>query len=445
MADKHGIGTLVNESYELATDALDLFTLPPKEMALIHGKEVTIYPATVLTSDGPTEFLIPSDSVDFTALNLTRLEGCLEIVKSADDSAISDTDKLSIVNLLPHSLFKQVEVFLNDVQINDLSTPTYHYKSFIETHLTYADDVKKMVLKECEMYHKDDAGKENSTVVLATDATRNDGFMKRKVFFQGKKLYFSIVPHIDFFHCNRLLVPGVDVKLKFIRADDSFSILSDGVDVKIKINKLVLRVRRITADPSILNSIESNLSTEPAKYPIVKSNIKSQLINSGVQNTQVSQIIRGKLPRSFIVSFVNAKAYDGNRAKNPFVFENFGLNYFNILINGEPLNPTVFQPDFTDGNFIREYRWFLDNIGLAMMNATNSISKDEFKSNSCFFPFDLTPDLCNSFYQHGSELGTVDIQLGFKTGLPENVYCLLYASYDEVVLIDKNRTVSVGV
>ena len=54
MADKHGIGTLVNESYELATDALDLFTLPPKEMALIHGKEVTIYPATVLTSDGPT-------------------------------------------------------------------------------------------------------------------------------------------------------------------------------------------------------------------------------------------------------------------------------------------------------------------------------------------------------------------------------------------------------
>jgi ribosomal protein L31 len=68
---------------------------------------------------------------------------------------------------------------------------------------------------------------------------------------------------------------------------------------------------------------------------------------------------------------------------------------------------------------------------------------EEFKSNSCFFPFDLSPDLCNSLYLHGWEEGSVDIDIGFKTPCTENLYCLMYASYDEVIEIDKNRSVSI--
>jgi hypothetical protein len=41
MADKHGVGTFVNEAHELATDALDLFSVPQYEEALVHGKELT--------------------------------------------------------------------------------------------------------------------------------------------------------------------------------------------------------------------------------------------------------------------------------------------------------------------------------------------------------------------------------------------------------------------
>lgn len=438
MSDKHGIGTFVNEAHELASDGLDVFSIPPTEAGLLHGKQLTIYPTTVLTSDGPVEFVINGDSTDMTILPLTRLEGEIEVTK-ADGTALTDNDKISIVNLFPQSIWKQIECSIKDVQINDLSTPTYHYKSFIETHLTYPEDMKKTTLKECEHYLKDDVGREHVTLVGAADA-KNDGFMKRKAFFQGQKLYFSMILHIDFFQSPKYLIPGVEIKLKFIRADDNFSIISDGVDAKIKINKLQLKIRRVTADPSVLGAIESKLSSTPAVYPICKSVIKTHLINSGITNTQIGQIVRGKLPRSFILCFVNAKGYDGNRAKNPFVFENFGLNFLNILLNGEPLNPSIFQPDFTTENYLREYRWMIDNIGLHQMS-TNSISKSEFKSNSCFFPFDLSPDLCNSFYLHGIENGTIDIQLGFSAPLTENIYCMMYASYDELITIDKNRNV----
>ena len=440
MADKHGIGTFVNEAHELATNGLDVFSMPAIEAGLIHGRQLTLYPTTVLTSDGPVEFVIPGDNSDMTILPLTRLEGEIEVTKP-DGTAFADTDKISIVNLFPQSIWKQIECSVKDVQINDLSTPTYHYKSFIETHLTYGDDMKNSTLQDCEYYLKDSCEKEN--VMLVGDAeAKNEGFMKRKKYFQGQKIYFSMILHIDFFNSQKFLIPGVEVKLKLIRADDNFSIISN-VEAKIKINKLQLKIRRVTLDPTVLSALESTLNNTPTVYPLCKSVIKTHLINAGISNTQIGQIVRGKMPRSFILGFVNAKAYDGNRGKNPFVFENFDINNINILINGEPLNPSIFQPDFATGNYVREYRWMLDNIGLHQ-NGTNSISKEEFKNNSCFIPFDLSPDLCNNYYLHGVEQGTIDIQLGFKTALTENIYCLMYASYDEILSIDKNRNVSIS-
>ncbi len=109
MADKHGVGTFVNEAHKLATDALDLFAVPQYEEALIHGRELTLYPTSVLLSEGPIEFLIPSDSSDFTQLNLTRLSGEIDITKADGTTQLTAADKISVVNLFPQSLWKQIE------------------------------------------------------------------------------------------------------------------------------------------------------------------------------------------------------------------------------------------------------------------------------------------------------------------------------------------------
>jgi len=442
MTDKQGVGTFVNEAHELATDSLDLFSMPPYESALINGKTLTLYPTSVLLSEGPIEFLIPSDSTDFTQLNLTRLEGEIDLTRADGTTQIAAADKISIVNLFPHSLFKQIECSINGTQINDLSTPTYHYKSFIETHLSFGKNVKETTLKDLSFYIKDDVGAEESKLITDVEggAKANKGFLARKVYIQGQTLYFSVILHIDFFKCHKMLLPGCDIKLKFIRADDNFSIISENIDAKIKIKKLTMKVRRVTADPRVVSSMESTLNSTPVVYPIVKSVIKYHLLNNGTTNHHIGQFVRGKLPRSFILGFVTAKAFDSNKANNPFVFSNHTLNHLNIFVNGEPLVSHPFQPDFSTENYAREYRWFLDNIGLQHTGSVD-ISKAEFKANSCFFPFDLSPDLCNSVYLHGTENGTIDLDIGFKTAPTENIYCLMFASYDEIISIDKNRNV----
>jgi hypothetical protein len=133
--------------------------------------------------------------------------------------------------------------------------------------------------------------------------------------------------------------------------------------------------------------------------------------------------------------------YTGTLTKNSYVFKHFNLEHLNVYINGEPIHQNALKLDWDTGGIIDQYKWMLDNIGLHNY-ISNGITFQDFKSNSVCFPYDLTPDLCNSFRSHGTESGNVDVSLGFKTALTEAVQLLVYATYDEVVSIDKNRTVT---
>lgn len=439
MANKSGVGTFVNEEQEMATDSVDLFSIPQLESAMIHGKTQTFYPTGSITDSGPYEFIMPNDSNEYTMLPFTRLCGECEVLK-LDGTALTATEKISVVNNFPQTLFRQVEVYLNNQCINDLSTPTYPYKAFIENHLSYDKDVKETTLSACEMYIKDTVGKESNIEAALTDNT--SGLSKRKVKIVGKKIYFDMILHIDFLQSKKFLLPGVELKLRLIKNEDNFSLMSATSIGKIKINKLELKTRRITLDPAVSGAIENALNSSPAVYPVAQTKIKTYLLNSGIQTQHVSQIVRGKLPRSFIIGFVSSKGFDGDVASNPFYFNHQNLNYLNVFINGEPVHPKPIQPEWDTGKCIEQYRWFLDNVGLHQ-NFSNGLTFEEFTSNSCFFPYDMTPDLCNSYYSHGIENGTIDINLGFKAALTENITMIILSTYDETVVIDKNRSVTI--
>ena len=379
MTDRLGVGTFIKDEIELGSSNLDLFTLPRPDLTVVHGKTVTYYPITALNDSGPFEFLITNDGNDYTYLPLTRLEGEIE-VKKLDGTALGDT-KNYLVNMFPHALFKQIECEVNGVQINDLSTPTYPYKAYIETHLSYSDDAKNTHLR-CEYYEKDTVGKEGKI-----DHTEEDGNKRLTSIFSKmkKSLAFSCVLHLDFFQIYKYLLPGCNIKLKFIRHDDKFALIGDALHTKIHFKNLKISVRKLTIDPEISNSIENTLTKTPAIYPIQPSTIRTFLIHSGLQNERLNHVFRGKMPRSIIISFVNSKGFDGEITNNPFYFRPHGLNKLNVYINGEPLLNREFEPNYDNENAIREYRWFFDNTGSQHENETNGITYEEFCSNSAFF------------------------------------------------------------
>ena len=431
---KAGVGTFITEDHELASSGLALFDTPLVDKSLVYGKFLTVYPSSVLNDAGPHDFIIPSDGQEFTDLPFTRLEGCIEIVK-IDGTKVADTDLNAYVNLLPHSLFKQIECSINGVQIADLSAPTAAYKAAIETILTFPNAVKETTL-QLEHFSKDTLGKEN---LFNLDV---DSFKKRHAVVKNGKIYFSIILHLDFFHSTKLLLPKCEIKLKFIRNEDSFSLLGTNAITKIKINELKLLVRRVTVDPDIVSKIESTLAKTPAIYPVAQSKIKNFIINKGSKTERISNIFRGVLPRSIIVTFVKSDGYNGVISANPFVFEPFKLNHFQAYVNGEPLLTEAFQPDFANGKFTREYRWFMDNLGYAHDRDSNGITMEEYKTNTFFIPFDLSPDLSNGATLTQPKDGSLDFLVSFDQALPANINMLVFATFNEVILIDNLRNVT---
>ena len=437
MADKIGLGTFITDSTELTSSGLDSFSVPPVDTVLKDGKTVYYYPITSVTDAGPYEFQIVKDPDHYIHLPMTRLEGELEIVK-ADGTALAADEKITVCNLFTQSIFKQVECELNGTEVCDLSTPTYAYKSFIETHLTYGTSAKETHLY-CSMYHKDTPGKEE----LLTDA--NVGGSTRTARIRGQKIRFSNIIHSDFFQCHKYLIPNTDVKLKFIRNSDKFSIIGEAAkEYKIKVHKLQLQVRKIKIDPGYQQTLESTLATTPALYNVTQSKIKTFNIPTGTTSLDIPNVIQGNLPRSVHIGFVSNDAFNGTIGTNPYVFGHQNINYFNIKVNGIPVCPTPFQPNFAlKGGAIREYRWFMDNCGIQHENETNGITYDDFVSNTAIWNFDLTPDLCNSFHLHETKTGSMDVTLGFSAAPTKPLYMIVYSCYNSAIAIDADRNVRV--
>jgi hypothetical protein len=435
-----GVGTFVEDQHEKNSDPFDLFSSPNVVTQLIHGKTNTYYPFGPITDTGPYEFIIPGDS-DFVDMPFTRLNGELQITKP-DGTDIGDTELNAYVNLLPQTIFRQVECRVGDHIVSDLSTPTYAYKAYIETHLGFTKEQKEIMFRALEYYNKDTIDKEE--VFLINDATAKSFIARHgKLKLNNGKIPFSMILHVDFLNCHKPLLPHVEMRLKFIRSDDSFSLLGATKAVKIKVNELSLDVRKITLDPQLTDSIERELSNTPAIYNITSGKIKTHIITTGRQSERVSQIFRGKLPRQIIIGFVDSGGSDGNINRNPFKFANFGINSFQGYINGEPITPQPFKPKFSTDSYVKEYRWFLDNLGCYESKNPLDVTYEEFKSNSCFFVYDMSPEWCNLFHQHGNQSGVFDFDVGFETALTKNITAIIYGSFHEVVMIDKSRNVTI--
>jgi len=113
--------------------------------------------------------------------------------------------------MLATSIWRQVECEINGVQVADLTSPTYHYKAYLENHLSYGKEAKDGHLR-CSLYSKDTAGQEE------TLGAGNEAYVtKRSWFTADGKIYFSTPIHIDFFDSVRYLIPGAHMKIKLTK------------------------------------------------------------------------------------------------------------------------------------------------------------------------------------------------------------------------------------
>ncbi|CAB3988842.1 hypothetical protein BSL78_07776 [Paramuricea clavata] len=231
-------------------------------------------------------------------------------------------------------MFSQVNVSLNDKLITPSAT-TYPYRAMIETLLNFGPDP------------------------LAADANANMGLKKRRSFIATSRSCDMSGPlHADICFQERLIIPGVDIKVKLVRSPNNFCLLAGGENpaYKVIIQEAVLRVRRVTVSPTLRLEHKKFLDKTTAKYPISRVEVKSMAIPQGLMSLDRENVFLGVLPKRVVVALVHSEAYHGSYAKNAFNFHHYKVTQVALSVNGETRKPIQVQfGDAGTGLYIRGY------------------------------------------------------------------------------------------
>jgi hypothetical protein len=137
----------------------------------------------------------------------------------------------------------------------------------------------------------------------------------------------------------------------------------------------------------------------------------------------------GQLPKRVIIGFVENRAYNGDKAMNPFNYKHFNLNFLCLCVDGTQVPAKLLQLDFKTGKmYVDAYHTLFSGTGIHFMNLGNSITREGYPNGYCLFAFDLTPDLSANDGTHWNLIknGSVRIDVRFDDPLDTAVNCVIY-------------------
>ncbi|XP_031781024.1 uncharacterized protein F54H12.2-like [Nasonia vitripennis] len=211
------------------------------------------------------------------------------------------------------------------------------------------------------------------------------------------------------------------------------------------IKEATLIVRRVKISPGVLLAHAQALSKTTAKYPITRVEVKSFTLNSGILGDSIDNVIHGQLPKRIILGFVENKAFNGNRALNPFNFQHFSINYIFLYVDGVQIPSKPLQPRFTglDKLYIDAFQTLYTGTGVHVLNEDFGINRYNYYKGNFLTAFDLTPDLSAHCGTHWNLVrsGRIRIEVRFETALLTAINCIVYAEYDNVLEIDSSRQI----
>ena len=278
---------------------VDLFSVPPTQQSLERGRWIDYAPlSSVQNPDSAITFLIAGTD-EYIDLSKTILTVTGNIMKKDGTTKLTGGGQANVapVNNFLHSLFRQVDVYLNGKQVTP-AMGTYAYRSYIETLLNYDVSAKESQFSSA-LYYKDTATKmdENGalpgeksityvkdhagggsvtkdTFSLPVPGSGNQGFAKRHKFIEnGNQFVLSGPIFADIFMTDRLLLNMLDLKVVLNRSTDSFCLMEIGnsgdsiIEPRVHLTDVVLKIRKVKVDQPVSDGVERMFLANTSPLP----------------------------------------------------------------------------------------------------------------------------------------------------------------------------------
>lgn len=461
------------ESCMCGMENLELFQVPPTNIALEESKWMEYYPisSTLQSETAPIEFDIQGQGDEYIDLSQTYVQIVCKFTKDDGTALTGANTSVTPVNNIIHSLFSEIDVTLNGKIITP-GTDTYPYKAYLEKLLSYRPKTLETQMKACSLWEKDTAGHMDDALTTAPTQTKtqfnvvddkvtinaaqlgfplpadgeNEGLRKRRDAIENsKKITLIDRLYVDLFQQDRFIPNGVDIRLRFNRAKPAFHLMAHaGSTGKISILSMLLWVRKVKPTATVLNAINERLNSETAKFPLRRVEVKTFTIPQGTQSKITDHLFQGQMPKRIVLGFVENAAFNGDLTKNPFNFKNANVKKLDVSINGETITTRPFVPDFANDLYLRSYLSLYQGLGKFGEDWAPDISFEEYKDGYTLWCVDFTKDQEAQLDKfHLIETGNLRIEVQFSQNTATTLNCLVYAEFDNLLEINKQREVSI--
>lgn len=414
------------ETTEITAEDVSLFKGPVAEVGAMSCDYREYRPVSQIVRGAPVTFSLIS--TDYLDLSNTRLNVKVKITK-ANGTPVVIGDQVGFVNNVLHSLFRSVEVKLQQQGTTiDVGT-NYSYKAMIDTLL----EEPKLPLN-AQLFYKDTYMFMDS---VEANSGQNGGLTDRWSFTKdGGIVEMEGNLHADVLKQPRLLINGVRLDVILYPNPDEFCLMVKGdKEFKVQIVDATLKICHNKIGAATLNAHSKILETKSALYPITHSEVKVYNIPAGSYTWSMDDVFQEKIPSRVVIGIVPEQGFVGSFTRNPFNFKNWSVNYLGFLVDGQTRPGQPYQPDFQNGAFMAPYL----ALGQKYKDDRTWIGLKDFQNGYCLYNFQVEEN--NSVIKRGRST----IVLKMNRPLPEAVTLIAYGHFPGLVEIDKARNVTLRV
>ena len=436
---------------------LALFETPRVNSAVEEIQIVRYKPVSGLTEQpSVVHFQISNISPKYLDLSRSRLVVECKVVQGNNSDIVEDAldddgnvltpreCRVGLVNNTLHSMWSNVELSLQNQVISPHVTNNYQYKAIIDALCGNTQSPGEL---SAAMFYKDSSEfmQDLNTGINATNPAQAT---RRAMLYKSRRFVMSGVINHDICHQGRLILNNLPLSLRLYPAKDAFTLVSSidpaktspAADFKLLITDISFDVAYVKPASSVLLSQDKVLRSErKARYPYMRSVVKTVHVPAGSLTFSVDDIYSSYLPADFYCVFVDAEAYSGCYHKYPLAFDHAHVSRIGLYIDGQSRPQKPYETSFVKQKW--EQSTYMDAYtGLLGSNPEDcKISYREMGENYTIFRFEMDK-FSNDIYPRPRR-GHARLEVQFSKATEKNYTLVMYGKFSSLMEVDLSRNV----